>query len=86
MPVLEDIWYTIAGKQAGTVPLLLMHGSGGNEKDLIPLAEKIAPAMPLISLRGGVEWEAGMPSSKEGQTEPSITVIWIIRRVVYADS
>lgn len=66
MPALEDIWYTIAGKQTEAVPVLLMHGSGGNEKDLIPLAEKIAPARPLISLRGSVEWEAGHAFFKRG--------------------
>jgi phospholipase/carboxylesterase len=59
MPVLNGFWYTIAGKQTEAIPLLLMHGSGGNEKDLIPFAEKIAPERPLISIRGGVEWETG---------------------------
>jgi phospholipase/carboxylesterase len=33
-------------------PLLLLHGTGGDENDLIPLAERVAPGATLISPRG----------------------------------
>lgn len=35
-------------------PLLLLHGTGGDEDDLIPLAQRISPGSALLSLRGDV--------------------------------
>jgi phospholipase/carboxylesterase len=48
------------GTQPGARPLLLLHGTGGNEDDLVPLAEMIAPGSPMLSPRGKV-LENGMP-------------------------
>lgn len=41
-------------------PLLLLHGTGGDENDLIGLGEHIAPGVALVSPRGQVS-EHGMP-------------------------
>lgn len=41
-------------------PLLLLHGTGGDEHDLLPLREHLAPGAPALSPRGTVS-EYGMP-------------------------
>ena len=44
----------IPGDDASLPPLLLLHGSGGDEHDLVPLAERIAPGYTVLSPRGQV--------------------------------
>ena len=48
--------------QKGTTDttLLLLHGTGGTEEDLLPLAEMISPSANVLSVRGNV-LENGMP-------------------------
>ena len=41
-------------------PLLLLHGTGGDENDLVPLGEQLSPGAALLSPRGKVT-ENGMP-------------------------
>ncbi|WP_426445401.1 alpha/beta hydrolase [Paenibacillus sp. S-38] len=40
--------------------LVLFHGTGGSERDLVPLAKLISPESTILSLRGNVT-ENGMP-------------------------
>ncbi|MGE7759987.1 alpha/beta hydrolase [Peribacillus sp. NPDC097895] len=40
--------------------LLLLHGTGGTETDLLPLAEMVSPGSSVLSVRGNV-LENGMP-------------------------
>jgi len=44
----------------GLPPLLLLHGTGGDENDLLPLGKMISPGSALLSPRGKV-MEGGMP-------------------------
>lgn len=48
------------GKDTSKPVLLLLHGTGGNELDLLPLAERIDPKASVLSVRGNV-LENGMP-------------------------
>src|ERR671926_1239219 len=48
----------LPGSSART--LLLLHGTGGNERDLIPLGRELDPNASLLSPRGKV-LENGMP-------------------------
>lgn len=48
------------GMDPGRTPLLLLHGTGGDERDLLPLGRMVAPGAALLSPRGQV-LEGPMP-------------------------
>jgi len=48
------------GKDSKKPTLLLLHGTGGNELDLLPLAERIDGEASVLSVRGNI-LENGMP-------------------------
>ena len=50
----------IPATQPGRPALLLLHGTGGDENDLIPLGAQLSPGSALLSPRGKVT-ENGMP-------------------------
>jgi phospholipase/carboxylesterase len=50
----------IFNQGTGNTTLLLLHGTGGTEQDLLPLAVKIDPDANVLSVRGNV-LENGMP-------------------------
>jgi phospholipase/carboxylesterase len=54
----EHVWEPPAESAAPT--LLLLHGTGGHEQDLLPLGRRLAPEAALLSPRGRV-LERGMP-------------------------
>lgn len=48
------------GTDASLPTLVLFHGTGGNEHDLLPLAEVLSPGSSVLGIRGNV-LENGMP-------------------------
>jgi phospholipase/carboxylesterase len=52
---LNGFEYIVQGRLDGPIaPLLLLHKTGGDERELLPLAERVAPGHPLIAVRGPV--------------------------------
>ncbi len=54
MSTADLIYVHHAGTDPAAPPLLLLHGTGGNEHDLIPLARQLSPGSTLLSPRGPV--------------------------------
>jgi phospholipase/carboxylesterase len=52
---LDFVHRFIPAKAPDRPPLLVLHGSGGDENDLLPLAERIAPGHAMLSPRGKVD-------------------------------
>src|SRR5207253_6704547 len=57
---LSHIHRFVPGSDPSRPPLLLLHGTGGDETDLLPLGPALAPGAALLSVRGKV-LEGGMP-------------------------
>jgi phospholipase/carboxylesterase len=60
MADLDFIHRFVPASQPDRPPLLLLHGTGGDENDLLPLGQDISPGSALLSPRGKV-LEHGMP-------------------------
>ena len=55
----EFVHRYVPGEEDGAT-LLLLHGTGGNENDLIPLGQELAPGAAILSPRGKIS-EHGAP-------------------------
>lgn len=60
MDFTTDFHFVYRKGTSPAAPLLLLHGTGGNEHDLLGLADAVAPGRTLLSPRGKV-LENGMP-------------------------
>lgn len=60
MPTLSYQHVFEPARDSAAAPLLLLHGTGGNERDLLPLARQVSPGSALLSPRGDV-LEHGAP-------------------------
>lgn len=59
----EDLGFThrfIPGDEENPVTLLVLHGTGADENDLVPLGQQLAPGAAILSPRGKV-LEGGAP-------------------------
>lgn len=59
MPPTTHVHQLIPATEATRAPLVLLHGSGGGEHDLVPLAEELAPGSPILGVRGTVAIDGG---------------------------
>src|SRR5579871_1379043 len=57
---LEFVHRFVPGRTPGGPVLLLLHGTGGDESDLLPLGAALAPGAALLSPRGKIR-ENGAP-------------------------
>jgi phospholipase/carboxylesterase len=62
MTAMAHIHHFIPRSSATSPPLMLLHGSGGNEHELVPLAVDLAPGSPILGIRGGVPFAGGFAS------------------------
>jgi len=56
---LEFVHRFVPARDSNATTLLLLHGTGGDETDMLPLGQSLAPDAALLSLRGKVS-ENGM--------------------------
>ena len=59
MIAMSHIHHFIARSSATSPPLVLLHGSGGNEHELVPLAAEVATGSPILGIRGGIPFDDG---------------------------
>ncbi|TXH79747.1 MAG: esterase [Rhizobium sp.] len=59
MPERPEFHFVTGRTEYSSSPLLLLHGSSGNETSLIPFADAVAPDRPYVAMRGSLAWEAG---------------------------
>ncbi len=60
MSAVGEIHRFVPGASSAAPTLLVLHGTGGDENDLLPLAREVSPSASLLSPRGPV-LENGMP-------------------------
>lgn len=54
------------GTDSARPPMVLLHGSDGTERDLLPLAEHVAPGAPQLAVRGTVAMDGGYGFFRRG--------------------
>jgi phospholipase/carboxylesterase len=53
------IYHFLSGTDSPKSPLVLLHGSGGNEHDLVSMVNELAPGSPVLAVRGTVAIDGG---------------------------
>ena len=53
------IHHFVPGATSSNVPVVLLHGSGGDEHELVSLAADVAPGSPVLGIRGTVAVDGG---------------------------
>jgi predicted esterase len=68
----------IRGAEPGHTPLLLLHGSGGTERDMVPLAAELSPKSAVVALRGAVLFRPLSPLAADSDSRVPRTPVLII--------
>jgi len=55
----SHIHWLVTGDDSTASPLVLLHGSGGSEQDLMPLAQDLTPKRSILAVRGATRWDGG---------------------------
>lgn len=55
----SHVHHFVPGAVSSKVPIVVLHGSGGDEFELIPLATELAPDSPVLGIRGTVAIDGG---------------------------
>jgi phospholipase/carboxylesterase len=76
----EFVHRYVRGRTAGGPVLLLLHGTGGDETDLLPLGDALAPGTTLLSPCGKVPEQRGLPRFFRRLTEEVFDVPDLIER------
>ena len=58
-PEPQAVRFVRPGLDPRAAPLVLLHGTGGHEDDLLPVALEVAPQASIIGLRGSVSFQRG---------------------------
>jgi phospholipase/carboxylesterase len=56
---MSHIHYFIPRPDPDKPPLVLLHGSGGDEHELVPLSADLAPGSSILVVRGGIPFDGG---------------------------
>ena len=59
VPVSQHDYQLIVGADSTWPPLILFHGSGRHEADMVPLAAELSPQSTAIAVRGAIAWDDG---------------------------
>src|SRR3954470_10072724 len=59
LTAMAHIHHFIPGPDPDKPPLVLLHGSDGDEHELVPLAGDLAPGSSILAVRGGISFDAG---------------------------
>jgi phospholipase/carboxylesterase len=56
---MSHVHHFIPSTDPARMPLVLLHGSGGDEHELVPLAADLAPEAPILGIRGSIPFDGG---------------------------
>jgi phospholipase/carboxylesterase len=56
---MSHVHHFIPGTDRARMPLVVLHGSAGDEHELVPLAADLVPGSPILAVRGSIPFDGG---------------------------